>query len=129
MFKLKLTVWHKPVSQHARGHFLGMAYDHKSFAAMEAAIRAGCYGPASKTQFWTEYVNPNHGVTLTPFFQKTKGRLISVLPLIVAENWLETAKAQLIDESEINKNTPRRRVVPVKWQLLPYKFNTILIGE
>lgn len=121
MFKLKLSIWHKPTSTHNRGLYLGIAFDYKSFAAMEQAVRAGCYGPASKTQFYSEYVDPVSGVTSGPLFEKKKGRLVAVLPFEVANNWLEIAKESAILDREINKRFARR-FVATKWELLPFNF-------
>jgi hypothetical protein len=120
MFKLKLSIWLSPHSDKERIH-LGIAFDHKSFAAMEHAIRSGCFGMASKTKYWTEYVDPSYGVALTPLFEKKKGRLVSVLPFVVADNWLESAKELAISNRKINKSS-KRSFVATEWDLVPFNF-------
>jgi hypothetical protein len=127
MFKLKLSIWTREYisTVHVKNSYLGIAFDHKSFAAIEEAIRAGCFGPQSKTAYYTEYTDPSYGNAVTPLFEKKKGRLVSVLPFVVADNWLAIAKKSAEQEDVINMSG-RRRKLATKWDLVPFDFVDLL---
>jgi hypothetical protein len=122
MFKLKLSIWLRPSASYgAIGVFLGTAHDHKSFAAMEAAVRSGCFGPMSKTRYFSEYVDPVSGVSVSPLFDKISGRMTAVLPFAVSSNWIDISRDESIREFEINHVLARKRIA-TEWKLFPFKW-------
>jgi hypothetical protein len=88
MQKLKLTFWTGGSEPGLANTYLGVAYDHKSFAAMEKAVRSGCFGPMSKSTFFYEYVTDT--LRKERMFRRNGSRLEAVIPVDVAINWQPT---------------------------------------
>lgn len=119
MSKLKLSIWCKFDS--VPPTFCGVAYDLKSYAAIAEAIKAGCFGPASRTKFYTEF-HDGKRLRKEVMFSKVKGRLVLFLPTDVAMNWHST----VVDRT---RATQLRVNTKVKWELLPWSFNIDYLAE
>ena len=109
MQKLKLTFWTGGPKPELANTYLGVAYDHKSYAAMEKAVRAGCFGPMSKSTFWIEYKVLTDSIRKDRMFQRKGSRLEAVIPLEVAIDWQPTRRTKSARKKRTSGYAPFNR--------------------